>query len=74
MFPLTAVTAVDLGRRWTVAAQGPTVDGEGRRLLGWLTGRLPADGLHTDGTRPLPDPPAWPQPPLPGWGRVGDED
>ncbi|MYR01223.1 maleylpyruvate isomerase family mycothiol-dependent enzyme [Streptomyces sp. SID6139] len=70
-FPLTAVTAVDLSRRWTVSAEGPEVSGEGHRLLGWLTGRLPADGPRTPAA--LPAPPRWPQPPLPGWGRVGDD-
>ncbi|SEC16867.1 maleylpyruvate isomerase [Streptomyces misionensis] len=74
-FPLASVTAVDLGRRWTVSAEGPAVSDEGHRLLGWLTGRLTAEGPRTDGPAlPLPAPPAWPQPPLPGWGRVGDGD
>ncbi|MER6332139.1 maleylpyruvate isomerase family mycothiol-dependent enzyme [Streptomyces sp. NPDC001034] len=71
-FPVASVEAVDLGRRWTVSATGPDVTGEGHRVLGWLTGRLPADGLRTDALTPasvLPAPPAWPQPPLPGWGR-----
>ncbi|MET9450896.1 maleylpyruvate isomerase family mycothiol-dependent enzyme [Streptomyces cinerochromogenes] len=70
-FPLASVTAGDLGRRWSLAAEGPSVSGEGHRLLGWLAGRLPAEGLVVDGpAEPLPRPPAWPQPPLPGWGRV----
>ncbi|MFI2204922.1 maleylpyruvate isomerase family mycothiol-dependent enzyme [Streptomyces sp. NPDC020192] len=73
-FPLASVEAVDLGRRWSVAADGPSVTGAGHQVLGWLTGRLPADVLRTgDPDRLLPPPPAWPQPPLPGWGRVGDE-
>ncbi|AOR35908.1 hypothetical protein BFF78_36935 [Streptomyces fodineus] len=70
-FPLASVEAVDLGRRWPVAAEGPSVAGAGHLVLGWLSGRIPADALTTD--RPahhLPHPPAWPQPPLPGWGRV----
>lgn len=70
-FPLAAVTADDLGRRWTVSAEGPEVSGEGHRLLGWLTGRLPADGLRPPSALPAPLP--WPQPPLPGWGRLGDD-
>ncbi|WP_416482768.1 maleylpyruvate isomerase family mycothiol-dependent enzyme [Streptomyces sp. CL12] len=70
-FPLTAVTAVDLSRRWTVSAEGPEVSGQGHRLLGWLTGRLPADRLGMSAALPAPLP--WPQPPLPGWGRVGDD-
>ncbi|MGN5377853.1 maleylpyruvate isomerase N-terminal domain-containing protein [Streptomyces lasalocidi] len=87
------------GRRWTLAAQGPSVTAAGHRILGWLTGRLPAealaiDPLSADALPPdalpadvliadapiarapahlLPRPPAWPQPPLPGWGRVGDD-
>ncbi|WEO99021.1 maleylpyruvate isomerase family mycothiol-dependent enzyme [Streptomyces sp. FXJ1.172] len=72
-FPLASVEAVDLGRRWYLAAQGPSVAGAGHRVLGWLAGRLQAGTLTTGGpARPLPRPPAWPQPPLPGWGRVGD--
>ncbi|MEV5874632.1 maleylpyruvate isomerase family mycothiol-dependent enzyme [Streptomyces sp. NPDC052101] len=73
-FPLASVEAVDLGRRWPVAARGPSVAGAGHQVLGWLSGRLPADALTIDRPAPdLPRPPAWPQPPLPGWGRVGDE-
>ncbi|MEU9480288.1 maleylpyruvate isomerase family mycothiol-dependent enzyme [Streptomyces sp. NPDC048191] len=73
-FPLASVQAVDLGRRWTVATEGPSVAGAGHQVLGWLSGRTPADALTTDHPgRPLPLPPAWPQPPLPGWGRVDDE-
>jgi maleylpyruvate isomerase len=72
-FALASVEAVDLGRRWTLAPQGPSVTGAGHRILGWLTGRLPADALVPDvPAHLLPRPPAWPQPPLPGWGRVGD--
>ncbi|MGW3063206.1 maleylpyruvate isomerase family mycothiol-dependent enzyme [Streptomyces sp. NPDC001130] len=73
-FPLTSVEAVDLGRRWPMAARGPSVAGAGHQVLGWLSGRTPADTLTCD--RPehrLPRPPAWPQPPLPGWGRVDGE-
>ncbi|MEU8967889.1 maleylpyruvate isomerase family mycothiol-dependent enzyme [Streptomyces monashensis] len=98
-FALASVEAVDLGRRWTLAAQGPSVTAAGHRILGWLTGRLPAEALATDPlpadalptdappadalmadapiarvpAHLLPRPPAWPQPPLPGWGRVGDD-
>ncbi|KUN06086.1 hypothetical protein AQI95_14345 [Streptomyces yokosukanensis] len=73
-FPLASVEAVDLGRRWSPAAEGASVAGPGHLLLGWLGGRIPAGALTGD--RPadhLPRPPAWPQPPLPGWGRVDDE-
>ncbi|OIK23939.1 hypothetical protein VT52_029980 [Streptomyces malaysiense] len=69
-FPLAAVTDTGPDRRWTLAPEGPEVSGEGHRILGWLTGRLPADGLRTSCA--LPAPPPWPQPPLPGWGRAGD--
>ncbi|MFF8864162.1 maleylpyruvate isomerase family mycothiol-dependent enzyme [Streptomyces sp. NPDC015139] len=72
-FPVASVRAVDLGRHWSAAAHGPSVAGAGHRLLGRLSGRLRADALTSD--RPahlLPRPPAWPQPPLPGWGRVDD--
>ncbi|MGW3204733.1 maleylpyruvate isomerase family mycothiol-dependent enzyme [Streptomyces sp. NPDC001135] len=72
-FPLASVAADDLGRRWSVAADGPSVAGSGHQVLGWLSGRTPAGALTAD--RPahlLPRPPAWPQPPLPGWGRVND--
>ncbi|MFI1071297.1 maleylpyruvate isomerase family mycothiol-dependent enzyme [Streptomyces puniciscabiei] len=73
-FPLASVAAVDLGRRWSMAAEGPSVAGAGHQVLGWLSGRTPAGLLTIDGPAPaLPDPPAWPQPPLPGWGRVDDE-
>ncbi|MFI6357628.1 maleylpyruvate isomerase family mycothiol-dependent enzyme [Streptomyces sp. NPDC050743] len=73
-FPLASVAAVDLGRRWSVAQEGPSVAGAGHQVLGWLSGRTPAGVLTTDGpARLLPAPPAWPQPPLPGWGRVDDE-
>lgn len=73
-FPLASVEAVDLGRRWSVATDGPSVAGAGHQVLGWLSGRVPSGALTSD--RPsqfLPHPPAWPQPPLPGWGRVGDD-
>lgn len=64
-FPLARVTAVDLGRGWTVAETGPVVSGEGHALLGWLSGRLDGAALTSDA--PLPQPPTWPQPPFPGW-------
>ncbi|MFC9927525.1 maleylpyruvate isomerase family mycothiol-dependent enzyme [Streptomyces sp. NPDC127190] len=73
-FPIDSAEAVDLGRRWSVSADGPSVAGTGHQLLGWLAGRTSAHALTVDGpARALPDPPVWPQPPLPGWGRVGDE-
>ncbi|MGW2425458.1 maleylpyruvate isomerase family mycothiol-dependent enzyme [Streptomyces sp. NPDC001709] len=73
-FPLASVEAVDLGRHWSLAAEGPSVAGAGHLVLGWLSGRVPADALTTDRpAHPLPRPPAWPRPPLPGWGRVDDE-
>lgn len=73
-FGLASVTAADLGRSWTLAGEGPSVTGSGHQVLGWLSGRLPAGVVTIEGpARPLPTPPAWPQPPLPGWGRVDDE-
>ncbi|MQY37357.1 hypothetical protein SRB17_53610 [Streptomyces sp. RB17] len=73
-FPLASVEAVDLGRRWCVAPEGPSVTGAGHQVLGWLSGRTPAGVLTTGNPAALlPAPPAWPQPPLPGWGRVDDE-
>ncbi|MGW1984142.1 maleylpyruvate isomerase family mycothiol-dependent enzyme [Streptomyces collinus] len=73
-FRLASVEAVDLGRRWSLAAQGASVAGAGHQVLGWLTGRTPAGALTADRpARLLPHPPAWPQPPLPGWGHAGDE-
>jgi maleylpyruvate isomerase len=73
-FPIASVEAVDLGRRWSVGADGPSVAGAGHQVLGWLGGRAPAAVLTT-GAPPgsLPTPPAWPQAPLPGWGRVDDQ-
>nr|BFD95016.1 maleylpyruvate isomerase family mycothiol-dependent enzyme [Kitasatospora sp. Xyl93] len=65
-FPVARLTATDLGRDWPLAPVGPTVRGPGHALLGWLSGRGPAAGLRADG--PLPVPPAWPLPPVPGWG------
>ncbi|MCX4744505.1 maleylpyruvate isomerase family mycothiol-dependent enzyme [Kitasatospora sp. NBC_01287] len=65
-FPLTRVTALDLGRDWTLAATGPTVSGAGHELLGWLAGRTDGSALASD--LPLPEPPRWPLPPVPGWG------
>ncbi|MGW2645949.1 maleylpyruvate isomerase family mycothiol-dependent enzyme [Streptomyces sp. NPDC001393] len=73
-FPLASVEAVDLGRHWSMTPGGPSVAGAGHQVLGWLSGRTPADVLTVDGPDPLlPAPPAWPQPPLPGWGHVDDE-
>ncbi|GAA2269408.1 MULTISPECIES: maleylpyruvate isomerase family mycothiol-dependent enzyme [Kitasatospora] len=64
-FPLARVEAVDLGRSWQLSGSGPTVTGPGHAVLGWLSGRTPGTRLGAD--QPLPDPPAWPQPPAPGW-------
>ncbi|MFF2121730.1 maleylpyruvate isomerase family mycothiol-dependent enzyme [Kitasatospora sp. NPDC058184] len=70
-FPVARLTATDLGRDWALAPSGPTVSGPGHALLAWLSGRgsverLRAEGLRADG--PLPGPPGWPLPPVPGWG------
>ncbi|MFJ7906946.1 maleylpyruvate isomerase family mycothiol-dependent enzyme [Kitasatospora sp. NPDC096204] len=65
-FPVARLTATDLGREWPSAEAGPTVSGPGHALLAWLSGRGPATALRADG--PLPVPPAWPRPPVPGWG------
>lgn len=65
-FPVARLTATDLGREWPLAAVGPTVSGPGHALLAWLSGRGSAAALRADG--PLPAPPAWPLPPVPGWG------
>ncbi|MFF8731923.1 maleylpyruvate isomerase family mycothiol-dependent enzyme [Streptomyces sp. NPDC015171] len=73
-FPLASVEAVDLGRSWSLAPEGASVAGAGHQVLGWLTGRTPAGTLTADRpARLLSRPPAWPQPPLPGWGHAGDE-
>lgn len=66
-FPLARIEATDLGRAWDVADDGPAVAAPGHVLLGWFSGRASADGLASD--HPLPTPPTWPQPPVPGWGR-----
>ncbi|ANP57106.1 hypothetical protein AVL59_41090 [Streptomyces griseochromogenes] len=71
-FAASSVEAVDLGRSWQVGTEGPAIAGPGHTLLGWLSGRTSAAGLVSD--RPptaLPRRPVWPQPPSPGWGRVG---
>lgn len=47
-FPVASVRAVDLDRHWSVAAHGPSAAGAGHRLLGWLSGTLPADALTSD--------------------------
>ncbi|WP_225832464.1 maleylpyruvate isomerase family mycothiol-dependent enzyme [Streptomyces sp. NK08204] len=64
-FPVARLEASDLGRAWTLGPSGPTVTGPGHALLAWLTGRGPDTPLVSD--RPLPAPPRWPQPPVPGW-------
>ena len=67
-FPLASVDATDLGRAWDLGGDGPAIAAPGHVLLGWLSGRLP--GLASDHPlMTLPIPPAWPQPPFPGWGR-----
>ncbi|MFD1933471.1 hypothetical protein ACFSKW_18600 [Nonomuraea mangrovi] len=64
-FPVGRVEAVDLGRSWTVSPTGPAVAGSGHALLGWLSWRAPCAPPAVGG--PLPEPPAWPLPPAPGW-------
>ncbi|MFE1881719.1 maleylpyruvate isomerase family mycothiol-dependent enzyme [Streptomyces diastatochromogenes] len=71
--PVARVEAVDLGRHWAPAPEGPSIAGPGHLLLGWLSGRTPAAGLVSDRpTETLPPLPRWPQPPSPGWGRTDD--
>ncbi|MBV6699805.1 maleylpyruvate isomerase family mycothiol-dependent enzyme [Kitasatospora aureofaciens] len=64
-FAVARIEATDLDRAWTLAATGPTVTGPGHVLLAWLAGRGADARLRSDA--PLPSPPAWPQPPTPGW-------
>ncbi|MEU4117122.1 maleylpyruvate isomerase family mycothiol-dependent enzyme [Kitasatospora sp. NPDC028055] len=71
--PLARVEAEDLGRSWEIGGAGPVVSGPGHALLAWLAGRGPLTGLLTglrvDGGLPAPEVlPAWPLPPVPGWG------
>jgi maleylpyruvate isomerase len=63
-FPIARATAIDLALTWEVSGDGPVAAGAGHALLGWLSGRRDAAGL-SDAV--LPEPPAWPLPPLPGW-------
>ncbi|MFC5827649.1 maleylpyruvate isomerase family mycothiol-dependent enzyme [Nonomuraea insulae] len=63
-FPIGSAEAVDLGHRWELTPGGPSVAADGHVLLGWLAGRTAGPGEN------LPIPPAWPQPPTPGWGRA----
>ncbi|GIE85495.1 maleylpyruvate isomerase family mycothiol-dependent enzyme [Actinoplanes regularis] len=63
-FPLARAEATDLGRIWKLTGGGPVVRAPAHVLLGWLAGRTPAPAP------PLPDPPIWPLPPAPGWGRA----
>ncbi|MET8808247.1 maleylpyruvate isomerase N-terminal domain-containing protein [Streptomyces sp. NPDC004546] len=59
---------------YVYGAGATSVAGAGHQVLGRLSGRTPAGVLTTDGpARLLSAPPAWPRPPLPGWGRVDDE-
>ncbi|MEU6702127.1 maleylpyruvate isomerase family mycothiol-dependent enzyme [Streptomyces wuyuanensis] len=72
-FAVSSVEAVDLGRSWEVCTDGPAIAGPGHALLGWLSGRTSAVGLVSDHpSTALPCPPAWPQPPVPGWGMARD--
>ena len=64
-FPVSRIVAEDLGRSWTLSATGPTVTGPGHTLLAWLAGRGSDPQLRSD--LPLPTPPRWPLPPVPGW-------
>ncbi|MFI6048923.1 maleylpyruvate isomerase family mycothiol-dependent enzyme [Streptomyces violascens] len=65
-FAVARIDAEDLGRSWTLSATGPRVSGSGHALLAWLAGRGGASRLRSD--LPLPAPPRWPLPPVPGWG------
>ncbi|GAA1985737.1 maleylpyruvate isomerase family mycothiol-dependent enzyme [Kitasatospora viridis] len=60
-FPVARIEATDLGRSWELHGEGPVIAAPGHLLLGWLAGRTVPDGRW-------PTPPAWPQPPAPGWG------
>ncbi|GAB7187304.1 mycothiol maleylpyruvate isomerase N-terminal domain-containing protein [Kitasatospora sp. Ki12] len=65
-FPVARLEATDLGRSWSLGEAGPVVRGPGHVLLAWLAGRGPAPQTGTG--EPLPVPPVWPLPPVPGWG------
>ncbi|MEV8529581.1 maleylpyruvate isomerase family mycothiol-dependent enzyme [Streptomyces sp. NPDC052000] len=65
-FPVSRIDAEDLGRTWTLSATSPRVSGSGHALLAWLAGRGGASRIRSD--LPLPAPPRWPLPPVPGWG------
>ncbi|MEY9969070.1 maleylpyruvate isomerase [Streptacidiphilus sp. MAP12-16] len=64
-FPVARIDAEDLDRSWTLSGTGPTVTGPGHTLLAWLAGRGRDPQLRSD--LPLPTPPRWPLPPVPGW-------
>jgi maleylpyruvate isomerase len=66
-FPLARVEATDLVRAWKLQSEGGVAAAAAHVLLGWLTGRMAAPAPM------LPEPPAWPLPPTPGWGRVDDQ-
>ncbi|WTO66137.1 maleylpyruvate isomerase N-terminal domain-containing protein [Streptomyces sp. NBC_00212] len=66
LLTLARADAEDLARTWTLSATGPRVSGSGHALLAWLAGRGGASWLRSD--LPLPVPPRWPLPPVPGWG------
>ncbi|WP_030239513.1 maleylpyruvate isomerase family mycothiol-dependent enzyme [Streptomyces sp. NRRL S-350] len=65
-FPVARLAATDLGRAWPLGPTGPAVTAPGHVLLAWLAGRGPAPAADPD--HPLPTPPVWPLPPVPGWG------
>ncbi|MFF4815042.1 maleylpyruvate isomerase family mycothiol-dependent enzyme [Kitasatospora sp. NPDC001309] len=67
--PLARVEAEDLGLGWAIGGTGPVVSGPGHALLAWFAGRGPLAALRVDGGLPAPAVlPAWPLPPVPGWG------
>lgn len=64
-FPVSRIEAEDLNRTWHPSPTGPTVTGPGHALLAWLSGRGTDPRLRSN--QPLPTPPRWPLPPVPGW-------
>ncbi|MGW2813667.1 maleylpyruvate isomerase family mycothiol-dependent enzyme [Streptomyces sp. NPDC001415] len=65
-FAVARIDAEDLGKSWTLSATGPSVSGSGHAVLAWLAGRGASSQLRSE--LPLPTPPKWPLPPVPGWG------
>jgi maleylpyruvate isomerase len=61
--PAARLRVTDSGRQYQIgpADVGPatTVAGPTRLLLAWLIGRSPGDGLVTEPSGPLPQPPPW---------------